>query len=362
MEDKKAQLEALRVQIDDIDDRVLELLNQRASLVLEVGRVKEREQGRFHVLEREEAIYRRLVSQNEGPFPSAAIRPIFREIISASLSLEKKLNIAYLGPEATFSHIAAMQQFGSSVDFAETRSVPEIFDEVERERADYGVVPIENSTEGVVNLTLDMFIESPLQICAEVVMQISQSLLSMEQNLSAIKVVYSHPQALAQCYGWLRSNLPQAEFKETFSTAMAAKTACEKPHSAAIASEFAGRRYNLPVCRRNIEDNAYNYTRFWVIGHVSPGKTGNDKTSLMFSIKDGVGALHDMLLPFANHDINLRKIESRPFRNKPWEYIFFLDIDGHTEDKNVQQALEAVSQSAQFIKVLGAYPARSHDV
>jgi chorismate mutase/prephenate dehydratase len=357
MADNKNRLGFLRESIDNVDDQLLELLNQRASLALEVGKVKKQEQGsRFHVLEREESIYNRLVQKNKGPFPSKAIRPIFREIISASLSLEKVLNIACLGPEATFSHIAAIQQFGEAAHCVQTRGVPDIFVEVERGRADYGVVPIENSTEGVVNLTLDMFIESSLQICAEVMLAISQCLLSNAAELDEIKVVYSHPQAIAQCYNWLSKNLPHAEIKETFSTAIAAKTAGQEPASAAIASEFAAKIYGVPICKQRIEDSPHNYTRFWVIGSKSPGRTGNDKTSLMFSIKDGVGALHMLLHPFSRNNINLSKIESRPFRKKPWEYIFFIDIEGHMEDQNVKVAVEEVSATSQFVKVLGSYP------
>jgi len=350
------RLRTLREQIDAIDDQLLELLNRRAEHVLEVGKIKKERNSRFHVLEREEAIYQRLTTSNRGPFPSAANRPIFREIMSASLSLEKVLRIACLVPEATFCHMAAIQQFGEAGQYIQTRSVPDIFEEVERGRADYGVVPIENSTEGVVNLTLDMFIESPLQICSEVMLEISHCLLSHAARLEDIRVVYSHPQALAQCYSWLSKYVPHAEMKETFSTAVAAQMAQQDSSSAAIAGAYAAKVYGLPVCKPKIEDNPQNYTRFWVIGTASPGRTGHDKTSLMFSIKDGVGALHDMLQPFAKHQINLSKIESRPFRKKPWEYIFFIDIEGHAEDRNVQAALEGVARAAQFMKILGSYP------
>ncbi len=354
--EKKEKLETLRQKIDAVDSRLLDLLNQRAALVLEVGVIKKEEKSRFHVLEREEAIYQRLVSENSGPFPPEAIRPIFREVMSACLSLEKILHVACLGPDATFSHIASIQQFGQAARFIYTKSVADIFDEVERERADYGVVPIENSTEGVVNLTLDMFIESPLQICAEVMLEISHSLLSRHERLEDIKTVYSHPQALAQCYSWLNKNLAHAEVKEVFSTAMAAKLALEEQHTAAIASEFAATIYGIPVLKRKIEDNPQNFTRFWVIGKQSPGRTGDDKTSLMFSIRDGVGALSEMLDPFAKNSINLTKIESRPFRKKPWEYIFFIDIEGHVADANIKKALAMVTRNSQFMKVLGSYP------
>ena len=356
MPDDKKKLQALREQIDAIDDQMLALLNKRASHVLEIGHIKKRGDRQFLVLEREESIYQRLVALNQGPFPSSAIRPIFREIMSASLSLEKTLQIACLGPEATFSHIAAIQQFGQAVNFTFTRGVPDIFDEVERGRADYGVVPIENSTEGVVNLTLDMFIESPLQICSEVMLAISQCLLSTELKLDDIKVVYSHPQPIAQCYNWLAKHMPHADIKETFSTAIAAQMAKTEPGSAAIASEFAAKAHEVPILRQRIEDNAQNYTRFWIIGQQSPGRTGSDKTSIMFSIKDGVGALHEILKPFSTHAINMTKIESRPFRKKPWEYIFFIDIEGHQQDNPIRCALDEVAASAQFMKVLGSYP------
>ena len=356
MPDDKKKLQALREQIDAIDDQMLALLNKRASHVLEIGHIKKRGDRQFLVLEREESIYQRLVALNQGPFPSSAIRPIFREIMSASLSLEKTLQIACLGPEATFSHIAAIQQFGQAVNFTFTRGVPDIFDEVERGRADYGVVPIENSTEGVVNLTLDMFIESPLQICSEVMLAISQCLLSTERKLDAIKVVYSHPQPIAQCYNWLAKHMPHADIKETFSTAIAAQMAKTEPGSAAIASEFAAKAHEVPILRQRIEDNAQNYTRFWIIGQQSPGRTGSDKTSIMFSIKDGVGALHEILKPFSTHAINMTKIESRPFRKKPWEYIFFIDIEGHQQDNPIRCAIDEVAASAQFMKVLGSYP------
>jgi chorismate mutase/prephenate dehydratase len=357
MSDKDITLPILRDEIDSIDDQILELLNKRAGFVLEVGRIKEKEGKKlFHVPEREEAIYKRLTEKNIGPFPENAIRPVYREIISASLAMEKALKIACLGPEATFCHVASIEHFGQAANFIPTRDVPDIFDEVERGRVDYGVVPIENSTEGVVNLTLDMFFDSPLQICAEVMLSISQCLLSMEDNLEDIKVIYSHPQAIAQCYTWISRNLPHVEIKETLSTALAAKTAKEEKGTAAIASEFAAKTYRIPVFKAKIEDNPHNYTRFWVIGKKSPGVSGKDKTSLMYSIRDGVGALHNLLMPFYENGINLTKIESRPFRKKPWEYIFFIDIEGHMDDSVVKKAINSLSSHSQFMKVLGSYP------
>jgi chorismate mutase/prephenate dehydratase len=357
MADKDLTLPILRDEIDSIDDQILELLNKRAGFVLEVGRIKEKDGKKlFHVPEREEAIYKRLTEKNTGPFPENAIRPVYREIISASLAMEKALKIACLGPEATFCHVASIEHFGQAANFIPTRDVPDIFDEVERGRADYGVVPIENSTEGVVNLTLDMFFDSPLQICAEVMLSISQCLLSTADNLEDIKVIYSHPQAIAQCYTWISRNLPHVEIKETLSTALAAKTAKEQKGTAAIASEFAAKTHRIPVFKAKIEDNPHNYTRFWVIGKKSPGASGKDKTSLMYSIRDGVGALHNLLMPFYENGINLTKIESRPFRKKPWEYIFFIDIEGHMDDSVVKKAINSLASHAQFMKVLGSYP------
>ncbi len=357
MTDKNMKLPILRDEIDKIDDQILELLNKRAGFVLEVGRVKEQE-GKivFHVPEREEAIYKRLIGKNTGPFPENAIRPVYREIISASLAMEKPLKIACLGPEATFCHIASIEHFGQAANFIPSRDVPDIFDEVERGRADYGVVPIENSTEGVVNLTLDMFFDSPLQICAEVMLSISQCLLSNEEKLEDIKIIYSHPQAIAQCYTWITRNLPHVEIMETLSTALAAKTAKEEKGAAAIASEFAAKTYRIPVFKARIEDNPHNYTRFWVIGKKSPGLSGKDKTSLMYSIRDGVGALHNLLLPFSENGINLTKIESRPFRKKAWEYIFFIDIEGHRDEPVIKKAIDSLAAQSQFMKVLGSYP------
>ncbi len=357
MDEIQKRLADLREKIDAIDDRLLELLNERARHVLEVGRAKQSKPGaRFHVLEREESIYDRLISSNAGPFPTQAIRPVFREIISASLNLEKTMRVVCLGPEATFSHQAAVQQFGQAVELTHTVSIADIFDEVERGRADYGVVPIENSTEGVVNVTLDMFIDSPLQICSEILLQITHSLLSTAAKLEDIRVVYSHPQALAQCCQWLKKNLPNAAIEETTSTASAAMTVRDNPAAAAIASQHAARVHAIPVLRERIEDNPYNSTRFWVIGPRGPGRTGQDKTSLMFSIKDGVGALHTMLEPFGKHGINMTKIESRPSRSKPWEYIFFIDIVGHAQDAPVAEALAEISGLAAFMKVMGSYP------
>lgn len=339
-----------------MDNQILDLLNERAKLVIKVGKLKKAGNYDFHMLDRECEIYERLINRNLGPFPTEAIRDVFREILSASLSLEKTLKVMYLGPEATFCHIASIQQFGHAVSFYQAKGLADIFDEVEKGRMDYGVVPIENSTEGVVNLTLDLFIDSPLKICAEILLKVAHHLLSKSGKIEDIKRVYSHPQAIAQCTNWLAKNLPHIPVKEVFSTAKAAQHAAEDENVAAIASEFAAKHYNLSIVRRDIEDIAQNFTKFWVIGKKSPGRTGNDKTSIMLSLKDGVGALYHMLEPFADQGINLTKIESRPFKKKPWEYIFFIDIEGHAQDENVSLALQEIQKNSRFHKMLGSYP------
>jgi len=353
---EKKDLHDLRKKIDQIDAGILTLLNERASVVVEVGKVKQKAKSAYHVLEREHRIYQGLEKLNQGPFPSHSIRPVFKEIISASLSLEHVLKVAYLGPEATFCHIAAIQQFGQSASFSQGRSLKDIFNMVEHDESEYGVVPIENTTEGVVNPTLDMFIDSQLKICAEILLEVSHHLLSKKGKLEGIKEIYSHSQAIAQCSNWLERNVPTIPVLEVFSTAKAAQAAAGSTKVAAIAGEFAAKFYGLKPIFRNIEDNPKNFTRFWVIGKKSTGATGEDKTSVMLSIKDGVGALHRTLKPFAKYKINLTKIESRPFRQRPWEYIFFVDMEGHIEDKNIKRALDEVKNTAQFLKILGSYP------
>lgn len=353
---KQSDLDGLRNEIDRINGEILKLLNRRAELAIEVGKVKREMKSDFHVLDREHKIYQKLEKMNKGPFPNSGIRPVFREIISASLSLEHELRVVYLGPEATFSHLAAIKQFGQSATFVQSRSLRDIFTMVEHDEYDYGVVPIENTTEGVVNPTLDMFIDSPLKIAAEILLVVSHHLLSKKGTLQGIKEIHSHAQAIAQCSGWLERNVPTIPAVEVFSTAKAAETAAHNPRVAAIAGEFAASFYGLKPIYKHIEDNDKNITRFWVISKRSTGPTGEDKTSIMLSIKDGVGALHKTLQPFSRHRINMTKIESRPFRQRPWEYIFFIDIEGHMEDPGVKKALAAVKPTVQFLKILGSYP------
>lgn len=347
----------LRKQIDELDSQILELLNKRAEIVIEIGREKAKEDLDFHVPQREEEIYARLSQQNQGPFPTEAVRAVFREILSACLSLERPLRVAYLGPEGTFTHLACIKRFGLSAQFVPVRGIADVFAEVEKGNVDYGVVPIENSTEGVVSHTLDMFIDSDLKICGEILSQISHNLLSRSGGLKEIRKVYSHPHAIAQSKRWLEANLPDVDIFEVSSTASAAELAAKDPAAAAIASELAADLYGLQVIYRRIEDNPRNFTRFLVVGKKPSAPTGNDKTSIVVSIRDRVGALYQLLQPFAENGINLTKIESRPSKQKAWEYLFYIDFEGSVEEERVQRALEAVREESLFLKVLGSYPA-----
>ena len=355
MQNKKT-LKTLRQEIDALDDRLLELLNLRAELVIEVGRLKSDGRGEFHVPSREREIYERLSSQNPGPFPNDGLKSVFREIMSASLALEAPMKVAFLGPKATFSHLAVLQHFGYSAEVVPQKSIPAVFEEVEKGRAQYGVVPVENSTEGVVFHTLDMFMESELKINAEVLLEVHQDLLSRTGRLEDIKKVYSHPQPFAQCRNWLMENLPHVPLVDVASTAVAAQIVSEDYTAAAIASELAATLYDLKVVRARIEDQVNNFTRFLIIGKKMAEKSGNDKTSLMFSVKDEPGILYRMLEPFANRSINLSKIESRPMKKKAWEYIFFLDLMGHIDEPVIAEAVHELKQYCQFVKVLGSYP------
>lgn len=351
-----ATIEELRTAIDGIDDRILGLLNDRAKVVLEVGRLKSGSNLQFHVPGRERQIYERLSRANGGPFPNDALRSIYREIISACLALESPMKVAFLGPKATFSHLATMQQFGLSAELVPLKSIPAVFEEVEKGKALYGVVPVENSTEGVVSHTLDMFVESGLKITAEILLEVHHDLLSRTGRLEDIKKVYSHPQPLAQCRQWLDDNLPGVPVVDVASTATAAQIVSDDYTAAAIASELAGSLYDLKTARSRIEDQVNNFTRFLVIAKKGVERSGNDKTSVLFSVKDEPGILCRMLEPFAKRGINLSKIESRPFKKKAWEYIFFLDLFGHASDPEVAAALEELKECCQFIKVLGSYP------
>ncbi|HSB51088.1 MAG TPA: prephenate dehydratase [Dissulfurispiraceae bacterium] len=354
--ERQGSLEGLRHKIDDIDDKILDLLNRRAGLAIRIANIKRHSRLKFHSPERERAILDRLKALNRGPFPDDALRVIFREILSASLSLEEPLKVAYLGPGGTFTHLAALRHFGSSAEYIPVGSIKAIFDSVEDGKTEYGLVPIENSNEGVVSYTLDMFMDYDLKIAAEVLLEVSHNLLSKSGDRARVRRIYSHPQAVAQCRTWLEAHMRNVPILESTSTARAAELASTDDEAAAIASELASRLYDLKFIERHIEDNKNNYTRFLVIAKEHPPRTGTDKTSIMFSLKDRPGALFEALAPFKMSKINLSKIESRPSKRRAWEYIFFADMVGHIDDRKVRKAIEAVKDSCIYLKHLGSYP------
>ena len=349
------RLKNLRKKIDSVDKEIVGLLNKRASIAKDVGRLKDRAKSGVYVPDREAEIYENLSRENKGPLSDKALGAIYREIMSSSLALERSLKIAYLGPEATFTHIAAIKKFGSQVRYSPCNSITEVFREVEVSRCNYGVVPVENSIEGAVNHTLDMFIDSDLKICSEVFLDISHNLIG-RCSLKSVKRIYSNPQVFGQCRLWLDSHLRNVELIEVSTTSRAAEIATKEKNACAIASLLAAEKYRLKVLAKGIEDSASNITRFLVIGQHTPAPTKKDKTSIMFSGKDRPGALHDMLVPFKKNKVNLTKIESRPSKRKAWEYYFFVDAVGHCQDSNVQKALESVAKQSIYLKVLGSYP------
>jgi chorismate mutase / prephenate dehydratase len=352
------RLAALRDAIDAIDNEFLDLLNRRARLAEQVAELKQAGGGVFYVPARERAIIDRLQEANAGPFPNEAIRPVFQEIISACLSLEKGVRVAYLGPEATYTHQAVKRHFGTSAVTMPCGSIAAVFDEVTRGQAEYGVVPVENSSEGVVSHTLDSFLDSDLTICAEIVVNVDHCLLARPGVTEAgIERLYSHPQALAQCKGWISANLPRALVVESPSTSEAARRAAEDGAGAAIAAELAARVYGLSVLRQKLQDASHNVTRFLVVGDCESGQPsprGDDKTTLLLVLGDQPGDLYRVLRPLSEAGINLTKIESRPSRRKPWEYVFFLDLEGHAADDRIAPILAELRKTSQ-IKVLGSY-------
>ena len=350
------EINKLRKKVDSIDSEVLMLLNERAKVILGIGKLKARTKGSIYVPEREKEVYKKLVANNAGPLSGDSLKAIFREIMSSSFELERPLVIAYLGPECTFTHLASMKKFGSSVTYKACETITDIYSECEKGMADYGVVPIENSIEGAVNHTLDMFIDSDLKICSEIYLEVTQNLLSRVSDKSNIKKVYSKAEVFGQCRLWLESNLPKAELVEVSSTAKAAEIAAKERTSACIASELAAKKYGLKNLYRAIQDSAHNVTRFLVIGKYDAMPTKEDKTSIMFSVKDKAGALHDMLVPFKKYRINMTKIESRPSKVRAWEYYFFVDLEGHSKNPKVRRAIDELERQASFVKILGSYP------
>ncbi len=354
------EIKKLREKIDRIDEEILTLLNERARLARRIGEIKIKRGLEIHVPERERAIFEKILKINRekfgGEFPSEALIHIYREIISACLSLEKPLRIAYLGPKATFTHQAALEFFGFSAKFIACSSIKEVFSEVENDRANYGVVPVENTIEGVVNHTLDMFLESELKISGEVVLPINLHLLANTEDISDIEKVYSHRMAIAQSRKWIEKNLPKAQVIEVDSTARACEIVLEEENSSAIASEVAAYTYHLNILAENIQETPDNYTRFLVISKREMGQTGKDKTSLIFAVRDEAGALYKALESFYINGVNLTKIESRPSKRKAWDYVFFVDLEGHIEEKNIKNSLRELRKRTQMVKILGSYP------
>ncbi len=350
-------LDDIRVQIDLIDRELLSLLSQRADLVHEVGVVKKRDGLQIYAPEREQALLDRLVTMNEGRLPEKSIKAIYREIMSAALALEDDLKIAYLGPEGTWTHQASIKKFGHSVTHSPQPNISDVFDQVARRRSSYGIVPIENSTDGAVFHTLDLFVDSPLHICAQILLRIEHSLMAAIPR-EEIRTLYSHPQALGQCRAWISKNFPNAELVEVSSTTKAAEIARDQAHSgaAAIGSPLAAELYKLNVLDESIQDRATNTTRFLVIGEKTCPATGNDRTSILFAINDRPGSLVNALQAFEHLHINLSKIESRPSKRKDWEYIFHVDLNGHSSDENVVAALAELALHCSMVKVLGSYP------
>jgi chorismate mutase/prephenate dehydratase len=344
-----------RQAIDELDAQIIKLLNERTRHVLEIGAYKLKHGEEIYAPHRELAVLQRICKLNPGPITGESLKAIYREIMSSALSLEKTMTIAYLGPEATFTHQAAVQRFGMSLNYAPQKTIADVFSEVTKGRADYGVVPIENSTEGVVTHTLDMFVDSDLKIVSQIVLPISHCLVSRIPR-DQIRKLYVHPQTLAQCRVWIQKSLPQVEIIETSSNARSAEFAAKQRHAAAIAGVLAAEKYRVPIIEQDIQDNSANATRFLVLGRKCPPATGRDRTSVMLSLRDEVGALHRALAPFRRHRINMTKIESRPSKRKAWEYFFFVDCDGHQNDKKVAKAITLLEDHCNFVKVLGSYP------
>ncbi len=351
-------LRALRREIDRVDRAIQDAISERARLARRVAEAKQESGDRedFYRPEREAEILREVIRRNRGPLPDEEVARLFREIMSACLALQRPLRIAYLGPAGTFTQAAALKHFGHSVETAPLDTIDQVFREVESGEVHYGVVPVENSTEGVVTHTLDTFVSSPLQICGEVSLRIHHCLFSLEADLGAVARVYSHQQSLAQCRRWLDTHLPRAERVGVSSNAEAARLAAVEASARAVAGEVAGETYGLHLLAADIEDEPANTTRFLIIGRRAVPPTGEDKTSILLSAHNRPGALYDLLEPLAQEGISMTRIESRPSRRLAWDYFFFVDLEGHREDPRVASALERIAEQASALKVLGSYP------
>jgi len=356
----KDPLQTIRQRIDELDQQIQTLINERAACAQEVARIKQQadpdnKEG-YYRPEREAQVLRTIQERNLGPLSNEEIARLFREIMSSCLALEEPLTIAFLGPEGTFTQAAAYKHFGHAVKTLSLAAIDEVFREVEAGSSRYGVVPVENSTEGVINHTLDMFMQSPLQICGEVELRIHHNLIGLYTEISKIKQVYSHQQSLAQCREWLDAKLPGIERIAVSSNAEAARLASEDSAGAAIAGETAAEIYKLNILVSNIEDDPDNTTRFLIIGNQRVEASGQDKTSLILSVNNQSGALQKLLLPFQQNGISMTKIESRPSRRGMWDYVFFVDVDGHRDDNHVKKALDQLQANSALLKILGSYP------
>lgn len=348
-------INSLRKKIDELDNEIINLINKRTEIVLEIGKLKSNNNSSVYVPHREQEIIKRLTNLNNGPFPNDGLVNVYNEIISACRSLEKPISVAFLGPEASFTHIASIKNFGSSVAYKPMRSEADVFREVETGRADYGVLAIENSTEGAVNPSLDAFVRSDLKICAEILVPISHYLISLSP-IDEVKEIHSHPQVLAQCRSWIERNMKDVRIVAESSSAESAKLAAKGGNIAAIGSKLAAEMYGLNILAEKIQDLSSNMTRFFVIGNHYSQRTGNDKTSILFSVKHKAGALAHALTLLAEQELNLSNIQLRPSGMKAWEYIFFVDIEGYVDDEPVKNALVNLEKESLIVKVLGSYP------
>lgn len=354
---KTNSIKSLRREIDQIDAQIVELLAKRAHHAVDIGKLK-REQGLPHFDGgREKDLIESCMRRNKGPLQDKALKAVFKEIVSACRELQSPTRVSFLGPLATFTHMAALEFFGSSAELTPVNSIVDVFREVQAGRTHLGVAPVENSSEGAVGLTLDQLATSGLKICGEIYLRISHALLSNEKDLGSIERVYSHPQALAQCIGWLGSNLSAAPLIQMSSTASAARRVAGEEKSAAVGSEMLAEIYGLNVVAREIQDRTENLTRFVVVGKDEIQRTGRDKTSIVFSVAHHPGSLGSALKPFADHGVNLTRIESRPSKETPWEYVFFVDFEGHTSDRSVEQVIDELAANVERLHVLGSYPA-----
>jgi len=355
------KLKSLRDKIDRIDEKILKLLNQRAGEAIKVSEVKEKSSSRIYSPAREANILNQLKKKNRGPLTTEDTEMVFGEILSVCRSQKTVLRAAYLGPQGTFTHLATIKKFGKKSEYIPSESIGEVFERVEKGEVDYGVVPIENSIEGVVNYTLDMFFVSTLKICAEVTLNVSHSLLgtSLKFAKSKIKKIYSNPQVFAQCRKWISRNMPDIELIPVSSTAYAAQAVKKDSEAACIGNKILTNLYGLKIIATPLQDSPHNFTRFLIIAKNDSLPSGRDKTSILFSIKDKVGALCNVLTSFEKYRISLTKIESRPSKRKPWEYYFFVDFTGHRNLTRVQKVLKELKKGCLFVKILGSYPTES---